>query len=575
MIVVPRLGRAQGAPAAPAPAASSAADAKSSLAAAEKSAKAKDWTGALAGYTAANSAQPSAQAEEGIANAHYELKHAGEAYDAYDQFLKQYGNAIGTTRKKQAEARLKELAAQTGYVSIRVNELGAQVTLDGTSLGTTPVAALIRVAAGPHKVGVTKEGFAPVEKAPNVTPNGKEIVEVTLQREAKTGHLVVKEKSGAQVRVILDGTDVGAVPFETDLEPGTHEVILRSSNMAAPARKVEITKGKTTEVEMVAVSATAHLEVATSDRQGIIFLDGKPVAEGAYAADVAVGPHVIAVTREGFERFEKTVTLADKQSLVETVTLKHPSAGVVSTTSDARTFDGIYGGFGFFGVIEPGGNGNEIENRCTQLGAASCTTPAPLGMGGMGWFGYAWHPLGIELFLAAMYDQTTPKATFDGTIKPGQNPLTASAARVEQFYFGRYGGVAALRARVSFQTPRVRGSLAAGFGLSIRQMPFERKAKTTDGLENTYIDSSGQSYVSPALSLDGSVSLRVSPAIALSLGLMSLIETAGQDVVEPASKNQYLGKDNTPPIAIPTPAYHLATSTQVFIGPYVGMQFGP
>lgn len=560
---------------APAPAASGAASAKASLAAADKAAKAKDWNGALAGYTAANTAQPSAAALDGIAIAHYELKHAGEAYEAYDQFLKQYANALGATKKKTAETRLKELAAQTGNVSIRVNEAGAAVTLDGNNIGTSPVAALIRVGTGPHKIGVTKEGFAPVEKAATVAPNGKEIVEIALQREAKTGHLVVKEKAGAAVRVVVDGNDVGAAPLETDLEPGPHEIIVRSSTLAAPAQKVEIIKGKTSEIEVVAVPATAHLEVTTSDRQGIIFVDGKPVAEGTYAADVAVGPHTIAVTREGFERFEKTVTLADKQTVAETVTLKRPqNTEPTATIDDDRGFNGIYGGLGVLGLFEPGGNGNELETRCSSLGAASCDTGSPIGIGMFGFMGYAWNPLGIELFLAGMYDQATPSAKFDGVTKPGENPLATSVPRTEQFYFGRAGGVAALRARVSANTRKLRFSFAAGFGLAVKQMLFERDAQTPDGLRNAYVQKSGLSYVSPALSLDGSVGFRVSGSFAILVGVMGLLETAGQDVTSPASKNEYIGGQGQA-YPIPTPSYHLASDTQVFIGPYVGVAFGP
>jgi hypothetical protein len=556
----------------PAPPAA-AADAKASLAAGEKAAKAKDWPAALAAYSAANAAQPSPAALEGIGIAQYELKHTGEAYDAYDQFLKTYGNAIGSTRKKNAEARLKELAAVTGFISIRVSEAGANVTLDGQSLGTTPVAALIRVASGPHKVQVTKDGFAPIEKIPNVAANGKEIVEIALVREARTGHLVVREKSGATVRVIIDGSDVGAAPYETDLDPGTHEVSVRNASAAAPAQKIEITKGKTTEVEMVAVAASAHLEVSTSDRQGIIFLDGKPVAEGALSTDVSVGPHTIAVTREGYERFEKTVTLADKQAYAETIALHRPTAqGAVAVVDRSRSYDGIYGGVGGTVFIEGGGNGNELETRCSGLGAASCSTPAPLGGGLLGWLGYAWHPVGIELFLYGGYDQTAPSATFDGTAKPGQNPLTASVPRVEQFYFGRVGGLAALRARVSWQSEAIRLSLAAGFGVSYKMMLFERNARTSDGLQNRYVDN--ESYVSPALAIDASVAFRSWGATWIAIGALGMLETAGQDTTAPASKNQYIGSAGTA-YPIPTPSYHLASSTQFFLGPFVAWHFGP
>ena len=95
----------------------------------------------------------------------------------------------------------------------------------------------------------------------------------------------------------------------------------------------------------------------------------------------------------------------------------------------------------------------------------------------------------------------------------------------------------AVRARLSFQSERVRGSFAAGFGLSIKDMLFERDTKSNNGGENIYTDKSGHSYVSPGISLDGSVSLRFSPTLALALGLMGWFENAGQNVQSAPSSN--------------------------------------
>ena len=551
------------------------ASAKTFLAAGEKAARAKDWATALAQYQAAMDAQASSQALEGLANAQYSLKMLPEAYDSYDRLLKDYATAIGTHAKAQAQARLKELAAQTGYVSIRVNEAGADVSIDGKAIGKSPVAALIRVTAGPHKVDVTKPSFTAVAKTPNIAANGKEIVDVQLVHEATTGHLVVKEKTGQPVRVLVDGSDVGAAPLDLEVAPGPHEVTLRSSTLASPAQKVNVNKGESVPLELAAVAASAHLEVTTSDRKGIIFLDSKPVAEGAYSADVGVGAHTIAVTREGFERYERAITLADKQSLSETVTLKVPEAQATGPALVERSFDGVYGGIGAMGLFEPGGEANEIDTSCTQLAASSCATSAPIGAGLMGWFGYAWHPVGIEAFLAGEYDQATPSATFVGATTPQENPLAVGQPRVEQFAFLRLGGVAAVRARLSAQTERFRFSLAAGFGIAFKDMLLERQTTSNSNNQNSFVDKSGHTYVSPALAGDLSVAVRINPTIAVALGAVLLFETAGQDVVSTPSGTQYLAGGQTGPVPLPTPGYHFATGAQTFVGPYLGLQFGP
>jgi hypothetical protein len=570
----PAVSPAPAAPTAAAPV-NPAVAAKSALAAGDKAAKAKDWSTALTQYQAAMAAQASAQALEGVANAQYSLKMQGEAYESYDRYLKDYATAMGTHSKTQAQARLKELANLTGYISIRVNEADADVSLDGKAVGKSPVAALIRVTAGPHKVDVSKTGFTPLSKTPNITANGKEIVDVQLAHEATTGHLVVKEKTGQPVRVVVDGSDVGAAPLDLEVAPGQHEVVLRSSTVASPAQQVTVNKGESLQVELAAIAASAHIEITTTDRKGIIFLDSKPVAEGAYSADVSVGPHLIAVTRDGYERYDNKVTLVDKQSFSETVKLKLPEAQTTGAAVTERSYDGVYGGLGLMGMFEPGGEANEIDTNCTGLAASKCSSSAPIGGGLMGWFGYAWHPVGVEAFLAGEYDQSTPSATFVGATTPLENPLAVGQPRVEQFAFLRLGGIAALRARVSAQTERFRVSLAAGFGISFKDMLLERSATTNSGAQNAYVDKSGHTYVSPAIATDLSVSLRVNPTLAIAIGGLVWFETAGSNVTSAPSANQYLAGGATPATPIPTPAYHFATGAQTFVGPYLGLQFGP
>src|SRR4029078_1107034 len=105
-------------------------DAKASLASADKAAKANDWAKAQADYRASHAAVPSAQAINGVANASYQLKAWGEAYEAYDEFLHSYKDAMGGGARALAEKRLKELEGKTGAVTILANESGADVFVD-------------------------------------------------------------------------------------------------------------------------------------------------------------------------------------------------------------------------------------------------------------------------------------------------------------------------------------------------------------------------------------------------------------------------------------------------------------
>ena len=142
-------------PASSAPAPSSAPAALSpaaEVAAADKALRAKDWAGALAHDQAALQGALDAKlqlhAQLGAAEALFQLGRAPEAYEAYDEIQRSSGAKLVGGDKAVVVNRLKELATKTAALSLHVEEPGADVQLDGKSLGASPLALLTRVAVG-------------------------------------------------------------------------------------------------------------------------------------------------------------------------------------------------------------------------------------------------------------------------------------------------------------------------------------------------------------------------------------------------------------------------------------------
>jgi hypothetical protein len=508
------------------------------------------------------------------ASAAYTLGHFAEAYDDYADVLKNYADILKKDDRTKAEARLKELGQKTGTIAIHVNENQATISIDEKTLDASQPLGVIRRDVGPHHVHVEKEGFSAFDTTVTVTPAGRAVVEVALVKKAKTGHVSVTGPAGETLRVLLDGLDVGATPWEGDLPPGSHTVAGRSSKSTAPPKTVEVSAGGSATVELSSNASTGRIEVTTSDGQGFIIVDGKPVAEGSFAGELPVGPHLIRVKREGYETFEKKIDLQEHDTIAETVTLR-ASAG---TTKEANSkgdsdhpFSGVYGGLGIMGLIEPNGNGNSLETSCSQIGASSCSTPPPLGGGIFGYGGYSWDPIGLELFLAAQFDETTPSANYTANSSLGS--VVGGPPRIEQFILPRLGGVAAIRARATLDGKVFRFSFSAGPGLAYKDMFLIRKATTQDGSNRSGKEvSDSVSYVSPALVADVAVHFRLSGGFAFSGGILTLFENAGETQV--ATQNQVLAS-NTGGAPLRTFSYDAASGAQFFVGPYLGVEFGP
>jgi hypothetical protein len=542
---------------------------------AKQSDKKRDWSSALTAYSEALAIKPSLTAQAGVANAQYQLQHVVEAYEAYDELLKMYGAKLSRAQQAEAEARLKEASAKTGSLSIRVDEAGASVLIDDVSVGTTPLPMFKRVHTGTRRVRIVKEGFVPFEEARLVGANAIVAVEARLVREAIRGRLAVREASGKRVVVVVDGAEVGSAPWEGEVDPGKHSVMVRGDAIGSNVQTFEVVRGQRQEAVLTAIEATAHLEVRTSDGAGTISIDGKVVGEGSFSGEVGVGPHKIDVSREGFEPFHKAIALRDKESASESVTLRRPGESFTDITTDAeRLFQGVYGGFNLMFMKGLGTMGTELELKCGALSSASCETPGPLGGGLQGYVGYTWNPVGFELMLGGSADVTEQKATYDGKVPQGGNPLFASPVRTETFTTLRAGGFGAVRLRLSAQTRGVRFSFAAGFGGALRVLAMQRAADTPDGGSDRFVPGA-LTYLAPAASFDLSVHWRVGRATTLALGGQVWAENAGDSAKTARDASRYIVKGSVPVAVIPTPSYSLASGTQVLIGPYIGMQFGP
>jgi len=553
-------------------------DPKASLADADKASRAKDWATAARSYDAANKVQPSAEALEGLANAQYNGGQLGEAHASYTEWLAKYGPKAPPAKKKTAETRLKELTDKTGTVGLTVSETGAAVIVDDKPAGTTPLASPLRLAAGIHKVRVTKDGFLPFEGNPNVTAGGATTLQVNLSPSATKGKLVVKEKTGKPIRVLVDNVDMGEAPWSGDVDPGSHQVSARGVGLVATPEKVLVERGRTHEVELTASSSSAPVRIGTSDGKGLVYLDGKLVGEGSFVGDVPAGTHQLKITREGYDPFEESIEIKEKEPFGRTVTLKISSKIETGPVQEVERLEGVYGGFTLLGMFTPGGTNSSIERDCDDRARVptllSCEAPSGLGGGVGGFLGYHWDPVGIELFVAAQYDQRTLKNDVAAaSTDPGIGP---DPARFESFNVRRTAGLGAARVRLTLQTKKLRFGFAAGAGVSRRVLFLDRRTTAKDDGAVDIVIADGEGYWSPVVTFEPSVMYRASPGVAIMLGAQIFLDAPGTFLngdknprTDPAG-NRAVGLRS-----LSTPSYELAADMQIFIGPFVGMMFGP
>jgi hypothetical protein len=508
----------------PAPTAEELAQYKHHFDTAKKLQQAQAFDVAAGEFEAAYQATKNPQALREALDCYKQTKAAVKATGAARRLLDIHGKELRTREKKDLQALITSLAPSIGAIDLKASETGVEVQIDGAAVGATPLAKPVELDAGVHKLALRKQGFEPFDKEVTVTGERTETVDAALEKEIVSGKVNVNESSGAALDVVVDGKVVGPAPWAGDLALGEHVISGKSATMEAAPKKVTVEKRKPLSIVLVGSATVGKVDIATRDGKGSVTVDGKPVGEGKATVELPVGKHVVAVTRDGYLRVEKLIDVEAGKTVSLTIALE-------AVKPPEHPNEGVYGGLAFAGLLQAGGQGNQLDRRCADVGGP-CTLDFTKGGGVYGHVGYMWNPIGVELLLGLSGDVSSPSAQ-----------IPNGTGRWDIY---RFGGFGAVRVRGVVQNKAVRAGLALGLGLSERAVGAH--SKTTD-------------YLSLMGTTDAFFALRASATTAIALGGMLIVENAGYGAFIDQAESR-------------TPFY-LFSGPQFLICPYLGLQFGP
>lgn len=246
-----------------------------------------------------------------------------------------------TLQEKQVwtvQAILKSREKPKGTLLVAADVGGAEVLVDGKSVGTAPVVAR-NLPAGPHTVEVRKAG-APPWKQVVVVESGK-IKKVTAAIGAsvpKYGTLRVVCNVPAS-DVFVDGDRKGVAPLTVpNLIPGDHIVLVKAKGYAAKQVPFKIVVNQqslvTVDLEKAreeVAAGTIRVQADQPDSQ--VILDGRRIGKAPIEQKgVIAGLHIVKVMKPGFLTVTKKLTLQKGQVLVVTAELE--AGGSLKVTSD-------------------------------------------------------------------------------------------------------------------------------------------------------------------------------------------------------------------------------------------------
>ncbi|WP_438042507.1 PEGA domain-containing protein [Sorangium sp. So ce128] len=146
-----------------------------------KAANAGKWADAHAAFLAAWGLKPHYQIASNLGVACLRVGKPRDAAEYLTRYLRE-APATKVQERQRAEASLQEARAQVAAVTVRVAPDGAEVTIDGASVGRAPLADPVFLDPGRHEVGAKLDGYVPQTRSVEATAGGTEAVVVDLQR---------------------------------------------------------------------------------------------------------------------------------------------------------------------------------------------------------------------------------------------------------------------------------------------------------------------------------------------------------------------------------------------------------
>ncbi|MDE0780692.1 MAG: SUMF1/EgtB/PvdO family nonheme iron enzyme [Alphaproteobacteria bacterium] len=217
---------------------------------------------------------------------------------------------IELQRGKTEEIRL-DLVPVQGRLTIASQPSGAEVELDGRSLGVTPLG--MALAGGSYLLRVSAPDRISVEEAVEVTHTTPAIVRNFNLRPVSSTLKIVTVPSGGQL--LVDGRRVPA-SGEIELTANEdHNITYVRDGYLSKSQTVRLSSYERREFTLRLQEDLGLVNIRTTPGADIL-VDGKKVGTGSAKLQLLAIPHKIELRKKDYRTIRKTVTPSNKRPLV-------------------------------------------------------------------------------------------------------------------------------------------------------------------------------------------------------------------------------------------------------------------
>ena len=236
--------------------------------------------------------------------------------------------------EKRQNLRLK-MQERPGRLMIRAydsgdtesNILGAQVYIDGTVVGNTPIENL-EILPGLHKIEIGAENYQNFQT--DVTVHGcDKFQEFNLALLPGWSDIIVSSVP-LDANVLIDGKSFGKTPLHTQLSPGSYLLEISADRFKTWKHHLDVKLNEPQEIKDVRLQpADGKLTIKTKPAGANIIIDGAFVGQTPLTLDLSPDKHhVVQISKAGYKKTNRNVQVVSAAPKQLNVNLK-PKRGIV------------------------------------------------------------------------------------------------------------------------------------------------------------------------------------------------------------------------------------------------------
>ena len=205
-----------------------------------------NFDAALAEFLAAYRTKPQGFILYNIGLTYKSLFLYNDSIRTLEQYLREE-TKLAPERRAEVEQVLREMQALLAKVELSILPDGANVKVDGRTIGKAPIGQYL-LAAGRHVLEVTADGYTPQTKEVMVTAGAPMALTITLAVIPKTGRIRIKvEPPGASLKV--DGR-IYPSPVDLELSLGGHTFEAWATGYSVHREELIVAPGLTRDVSV-------------------------------------------------------------------------------------------------------------------------------------------------------------------------------------------------------------------------------------------------------------------------------------------------------------------------------------